>query len=117
MGSKKMMAISLMVLMMMAVLVNEVRTIENLDVERGVEEGIGSCAKECALKCLPQINPRRIVICTALCIIACKLNPPPAIFDCTTGCANSIIKTYNPTDARKIDNIVDSCYETCKNNN
>ncbi|MBA0846468.1 hypothetical protein Goshw_002533 [Gossypium schwendimanii] len=117
MGAKKMMAISLMALMMMTMLVNEVRAIENLDVELSEKEGIGSCAKECALKCLPQINPPRIIICTALCIIACKLNPPPAIFDCTTGCANSIIKTYNPTDARKIDNIVDSCYETCKNNN
>ncbi|KAK5820389.1 uncharacterized protein LOC128295227 [Gossypium arboreum] len=117
MVAKKMMAINLMVLMMMAMVVNEVRASENLDVERGVKEGIGSCAKECALKCLPQINPRRIVICTALCIIACKLNPPPAIFNCTTDCSTSIIKTDDPTEARKIDSIVGSCYETCKNNN
>ncbi|KAG8489822.1 hypothetical protein CXB51_017916 [Gossypium anomalum] len=117
MVAKKMMAMNLMVLMMMAMVVNEVRASEIFDVERGEKEGIGSCAKECAIKCLPHISPPRIVICTAFCIIACKLNPPPAIFDCTTGCANSIIKTYNPTEARKIDSIVGSCYETCKNNN
>ncbi|KAL4290414.1 hypothetical protein GQ457_14G013340 [Hibiscus cannabinus] len=83
----------------------------------GVNEGMGSCIKKCAIRCFPLLSPPRIDACSALCILACKLIPSAIVMDCTTGCRNSIIDTYKPTDVVKVNNIVGSCYKTCKVNN
>ncbi|KAK9035579.1 hypothetical protein V6N11_077617 [Hibiscus sabdariffa] len=100
---------------MMTLLVAQVRATEELDI--GVNEGTGSCIKKCAIKCFPLLYPPRIAACSALCILACKLIPPAIVMDCTTDCTNSIIDTYKPTDVVKVNNIVGSCYKTCKHNN
>ncbi|KAL4290275.1 hypothetical protein GQ457_14G013360 [Hibiscus cannabinus] len=71
--------------------------------------------------CFPLLSPPRIAPCSALCILACKLIPSAIVMDCTTGCTNSIIDTYNPIAIYiyvvKVKNIVGSCYKTCKLNN
>ncbi|KAK8596172.1 hypothetical protein V6N12_064671 [Hibiscus sabdariffa] len=115
MTSKKLIALSFIVLSMMTLLVAHVRATDELDI--GVNEGMGSCIKKCAIKCLPLLSPPRIVTCSALCILACKLIPPAIVMDCTTSCTNSIIDTCKPTDVVKVNNIVGSCYKTCKHNN
>ncbi|KAL4283385.1 hypothetical protein GQ457_16G008770 [Hibiscus cannabinus] len=115
MTSKKLTALSFIVLSMMTLLVAQVRAIDELDI--GVNEGTGSCIKKCAIECFPLLSPPRIAACSALCILACKLIPSAIVMDCTTGCTNSIIDTYKPTDVVKVNNIVGSCYKTCKHNN
>ncbi|TYJ28238.1 hypothetical protein E1A91_A07G246000v1 [Gossypium mustelinum] len=88
MAAEKIMAISFMVLMVMALLATQVRAVEESNIDA----------------------------CMALCMIGCEHSPLLA-FDYTTGCANSIIKAYNPTDAGKVGSIISSCYKTCNNNN
>ncbi|KAL4283932.1 hypothetical protein GQ457_16G016670 [Hibiscus cannabinus] len=111
MTSKKLTALSFIVLSMMTLLVAQVRAIDELDI--GVNEGTSSCIKKWAIKCFPLLSPLRIASCLALCILACKLIPPAIVMDYTTGSTNSIIDTYKPT----VNNIVGSCYKTCKHNN
>ncbi|XVF71205.1 hypothetical protein PTKIN_Ptkin12aG0017300 [Pterospermum kingtungense] len=110
--SSKKMLVSLLVLMM--VLLAQGRA-EFSDVHPN--EGTGRCAKKCTLKCAFYIFPVRIAVCFSLCMVGCKLQPSQIVYDCTSGCANSMVKAYNPTDAEKVENFVGSCYETCKNNN
>ncbi|MBA0711288.1 hypothetical protein Golax_010485 [Gossypium laxum] len=47
-------ALSLMLLMMMALLETQMQAGDELVIDGIVKEGISSCAKECALKCLPR---------------------------------------------------------------
>ncbi|GMI94187.1 hypothetical protein HRI_003088000 [Hibiscus trionum] len=115
MASKKLMAVSLMVLMMKALLVGQVQGVDELNI--GVKEGIGTCVKICAPRCFPLFKPIKIALCMASCMIKCKVQPTPIVFDCTTACANSVINAYNSTDVGRINNIVGSCYKTCKVNN
>ncbi|GMJ03929.1 hypothetical protein HRI_004062600 [Hibiscus trionum] len=115
MAAKKLTAMSLIVLTMMALLAAEVRAIDELNI--GVKEGMGSCIKRCDIACIPLLAPPRIAACAALCILACKLSPPAVVMDCTTCCTNSTIDTYKPTYVEKVNDIVGSCYKTCKHNN
>ncbi|KAL4292074.1 hypothetical protein GQ457_14G013380 [Hibiscus cannabinus] len=115
MASKKLTALSFIVLSVMTLPLAQVRATNKLDI--GVNEGMGSCIKKCAIRCFHLLSPPRIAACSALCILACKLIPSAIVMDCTTGCTNSIIDTYNPTDVVKVNNIVGSCYKTCKLNN
>ncbi|GMJ03931.1 hypothetical protein HRI_004062300 [Hibiscus trionum] len=115
MAAKKLTTMSLIVLAMMTLHAAQVRAIDELNI--GVKEGMGTCIKRCAIACIPILAPPRIAACAALCILACKLTPPTVVMDCTTGCTNSVIDTYKPTDVEKVNNIVGSCYKTCKHNN
>ncbi|GMI94199.1 hypothetical protein HRI_003089200 [Hibiscus trionum] len=103
MASKKLMAVSLMVLMMKALLVGQVQGVDELNI--GVKEGIGSCVKICAPRCFSLFKPIKIALCMASCMIKCKVQPTPIVFDCTTAYVG------------RINNIVGSCYKTCKVNN
>ncbi|GMJ03944.1 hypothetical protein HRI_004064700 [Hibiscus trionum] len=93
----------------------QVRAIDELNI--GVKEGMSTCIKRCAIACIPLLAPPRIAACAALCILACKLTPPTVVMNCTTGCTNSVIDTYKPTDVEKVNKIVGSFYKTCKHNN
>ncbi|MBA0758617.1 hypothetical protein Gotri_021596 [Gossypium trilobum] len=116
MAAEKIMAISFMVLMVMALLAAQVRAVEESNIDGGVKGGLYSCIVECELNCRPETSTSRFAACMALCMIGCEHSPLVA-FDYTTGCANSIIKAYNPTDAGKVGSIISSCYKTCNNNN
>ncbi|KAE8681632.1 hypothetical protein F3Y22_tig00111311pilonHSYRG00173 [Hibiscus syriacus] len=95
MAAKKLMATSLIGLMMFAPLTTLVQATGELDI--GVKEGIGACAKKCIFPCVSLLIPVRIATCMSLCILSCKALPPAIVKDCTTDCANSIIYTYKPT--------------------
>ncbi|XVE52122.1 hypothetical protein DITRI_Ditri02bG0096900 [Diplodiscus trichospermus] len=75
----------------------------------------GRCVKRCLYKCIWKLSPQRIALCFGLCMIGCKLRPPQGVYKCTSDCANSLLNTYNPTDAEKVLEIfVGSCYKSCK---
>ncbi|XVF26714.1 hypothetical protein REPUB_Repub14bG0042300 [Reevesia pubescens] len=112
-GAKKMM-VSLMVLMMVVLAQGRAQA-ELADVHPTADTG--HCAKRCAFKCMFRIFPKSIALCFCLCMISCKLEPSEGVFNCTSGCANSMVNTYNPTDTERVENFVGSCYETCKQNN
>ncbi|KAG4139936.1 hypothetical protein ERO13_D07G225656v2 [Gossypium hirsutum] len=113
MAAEKIVAISFMVLMVMALLATQVRAVEESNIDGGVKGGLYSCIVECELN---ETSTSRFAACMALCMIGWEHSPLVA-FDYTTGCANSIIKAYNPTDAGKVGSIISSCYKTCNNNN
>ncbi|KAL4290770.1 hypothetical protein GQ457_14G013420 [Hibiscus cannabinus] len=79
--SNKLTTLSFIVFSMMTLLLAQVRATYGLDI--CVNDGTNTCIKKCAIKCLPLLFPPRIVTCSALCILACKLIPPAIVMDCT----------------------------------
>ncbi|OMO66808.1 hypothetical protein COLO4_30352 [Corchorus olitorius] len=105
------MVVSLMVLMMVVLAQGQAELgFKNPSADTGL------CATSCGARCLPRLYAPQIAFCFGLCMIGCKLRPSEAVFKCTSGCANSMVNSYKPTAAERVENIVGSCYQTCKQN-
>ncbi|KAJ8747827.1 hypothetical protein K2173_009784 [Erythroxylum novogranatense] len=80
---------------------------------------IVGCGAKCAFKCIRVRFPPLMALCIGLCMIQCRHSPSAKVYNCTNGCASTLLTNSIATDSIGTDRVsdyVESCYQTCSRN-